>query len=282
MRQNDPNSQSINTMCKYLLEPSDSQNTTLPYEKNILEKYPAIPSPECFVWNRTDENMARDPGRKAELQKAAAALEHAAQSLRNISDQTTAMTPQLLKACIKNIAGAIGHAETQLDMLCMEYPLHNKRERWQWYEEDVYLNERLPRILHKSKDSIILWLPRMPSISHINNSLVFTQMKDLLHMTELPHIRQWHCDFYHVFPESSTILGIRDVDNYPYKAVIDALARALHTSDRTFDFSIGMYNLLTNAIKPGCYIHITKRDEKVRKFRNFEEYVLSVTDSISP
>ena len=71
------------------------------------------------------------------------------------------------------------------------------------------------------------------------------------------------------------MVGVKDVDNYASKPVIDALARAFCTNDAYDNFSYSMFNYPSKNIKIGCYVHVYKRAKKVELFHDFEELALT-------
>ncbi len=279
----DPKKQLSLDMTSIMLTPAPPTSEGMDqFERDIQKEYPGVPTPYCISWQRSDADAPHDLERTENLEKAAVSLERAAQLLRQLATRTDPMTPSHFKSCTNKLAEAIGRAEAQLSELRMDYPLPLEARHALYDEENIFLRQNRPRILLNREDRIIIWLPRMPRISRANNNLVFAELHDLLHLTALPHISQWHCDFIHVFEDGADPLGIRDVDNYPYKPVIDALSRALRTWDTGFDFSCAMYNITSNSIAPGSYINICKKEEKVQFFTDFETSVLPFMALLDP
>ena len=212
-------------------------NEPSPIEIELKKKYPGVPYPLSEVWERSDSDIPHNLEREEMVNKTTNALKE-----------------------------AVFRAEALLDELQFKYPLPSK-ERSRYTRAGKNLQAHLPQILLNSEDCVIIWMPSMPAIGHSVNNLLFAELSDLLLSHDFPHFKKWHCDFVHVFPQE--MLGCRDVDNYPYKPVIDALTLAFRTRDGGDYFSCSMYNHFTKSIKQGCYIVVTKRNEKVGFFADF-------------
>ena len=132
------------------------------------------------------------------------------------------------------------------------------------------LEPYLPKLLLCTQDRILIWMPRLPAKSTSVHCQILKSLRQMLRQHDLPHIPQWHCDLIHAYPEYM-LAGVQDVDNYPYKPIIDALAMALFAPDSFDNFSCAMYNLPTANLKPGCYIRICNRSEKVQFLQDFEK-----------
>lgn len=243
-------------------------------EEYIQCRYPGVPPPYYLAWARSDENAGLDTERDAALLKAATALETAAATCRALASKTTNMTCIELTEHRNKLAEAVHRGEDQLADLRYRYPMPAKH----WYSNTPLkdgVREFAPRLLVNTEDRILFWMPPLPAKSLRTNNLIFTEFTDLLHAHDFPHLGQWHCDFFHAHKEDD-LTGVRDVDNYPYKPVIDALSRAFFSKDSYDNFSCAMYNISSNILHPGCYIDVCKRGQKVRFFSDFEKYAASL------
>ena len=245
-------------------------NEPSPIEIELKEKYPGVPYPLSEVWERSDYDVPRNLEREEMVNNTAKALMVAADICPSIQSTNAPTSLEAYLNYTNALKEAVFRTEALLDELQFKYPLPTK-ERSRYTRAEKNLQAHLPQILLNSEDCVIIWMPNMPAIGHSVNNLLFAELKDLLLSHDFPPVKKWHCDFIHVFPEE--MLGCRDVDNYPYKPVIDALTLAFFTRDGSDYFSCSMYNHFTKSIKQGCYIVVTKRDEKVGFFADFEERI---------
>lgn len=248
-----------------------------PREIQLREKYPGIDYPLSEIWDRNDIGAQHDEERKEFLNGAITALTAAATNCQKLllamGQQHTTTTEDVDEYNLV-LKTAIYKTEELLAEMNIRYPYRTK-ERYRKTRGYKNLQKYLPQLLLNSEDCVIIWLPNLPAISHTENNLVFAELSDLLFMVRLPAFKKWHCDFIHVFATEHGI-GVRDVDNYPYKTVIDALVIALRSKDSGDTFSCSMYNYFTDSLKKGCYIRIAKRSEKVGFFAEFEEQILDL------
>lgn len=245
-----------------------------PAEAQIQARYPGVPYPLYYSWERSDRDMPRDLEQIASLGNTVAALELAAKACKTLLSKQEPMTPEMLNEILGRMTEAAFRVEDQLGDLRLKYPMPVKRHRNR-VVSSPQLRHFTPKMLSCTDAQFLIWTPMLPAIGAEKNSIIFTTLFDLLLTAELPTISQWHCDFFHVFrPEQ--MIGARDVDNYPYKPVIDAIARAMFTRDCAEHFSCSMYNLCSENLTPGCYIRVTKRAEKVPFFTEFESSVLAL------
>lgn len=245
-------------------------NEPSPIEVELKKKYPGVPYPLSEVWERSDYDIPRNLEREELVNKTAEALAIAANLCPSIQDTNAPTTFAELQNYTRTLKGAVFRTEALLDEMQFKYPLPTK-ERYRHTRSDKSLQTYLPQILLNTEDRVIIWMPKMPTSSRTANNLLFAELLDLLYNEDFSHLQNWHCDFIHVFPNGA--LGCRDVDNYPYKPVIDALAMAFRSRDSSESFSIGMYNLRTENTKPGCYVCVSKRENKACFFAEFEDLI---------
>lgn len=242
-----------------------------PFLEVVHTEYPSVPDPHNLTWYRSDENAKQDTEWSSALNTTAAALSNATAVCQQIGTQQERTTPESVLQHKTALLQAISHAEHILDELEHKYPLP-QQNLYTIAAKSKPLQDFIPRLLHNTSDRIIIWLPALPAKSRAANSHIFAELKGLLHSNTFASFPYWHCDFIHVFREDCR-LGVRDVDNYPYKPIIDALVLGLSTRDGSDHFSCAMYNYFSATIKPGCYISISRREEKVRFFRDFEKLI---------
>ena len=243
-------------------------------EGAIQRQYPGVPPPYYLSWARSDENAGQNTERNAALLKAATALETAAATCRTLASKTTHMTCNELAEHRNKLAEAVHRGEDQLAELRYRYPMPAKH----WYSTTPLkdgIREFSPKLLVNTEDRILFWMPPLPAKTLRTNNLIFSEFTDLLHAHDFPHLGQWHCDFFHAHKEDD-LTGVRDVDNYPYKPIIDALSRAFFAKDSYDNFSCAMYNISSKNLHPGCYIDVCKRGQKVRFLSDFEKYATSL------
>lgn len=243
-------------------------------EEDIRYRYPGVPPPYHLAWARSDESAGINTERNTALSKAATALETAAATCKVLASKTTSMTYIELTEHRNKLAEAVHRGEDQLAELRYMYPMPANH----WYSNSPLqdgLREFTPSLLTNTEDRILFWMPPLPAKSLRTNNLIFTEFTDLLHTHDFPHLGQWHCDFFHAHKEGN-LTGVRDVDNYPYKPIIDALSNAFFAKDSYDNFSCAMYNISSNRLHPGCYIDVHKRNQKVRILTDFEEYAASL------
>ena len=237
------------------------------YLETIYQQYPGIPDPYPLTWDRSDVELPHNEEWQKQLQVTAAALRRATEVCEQLAARSERTTRNGLIHDKNTLLCAVHKAEDLVAELTMHYPLPNP-SNYKIARSNPDLAPRIPTLLHNSADRILIRMPRLPSKKRGTSSLVFQELRDLLQENNIPHLDKWHCDFVHVYhPDNLT--GILDVDNYDYKPVIDTLTLALLTQDSIDHFSLSMYNLPHTELNPGCYIHISKRNEKVGFFQNF-------------
>ena len=249
-------------------------NAHLEVDEAIRHRYPGVPPPYHLVWARSDENAGLNTERKVALLKAAAAMDKASATCRTLASKTTNMTCVELAEHRNKLAEAVHRGEDQLADLRYMYPMPTNH-RYSNTPSNEGLREFTPRLLTNTVDHVLFWIPPLPAKSLRANNLIFAEFTDLLHAHIFPHFGQWHCDFFHVHKEDD-LTGVRDVDNYPYKPIIDALSNTFFAKDSYDNFSCAMYNISSNRLRPGCYIDVCKRAQKVRILTDFEEYAASI------
>ena len=247
----------------------NSRTEDAPCYKKIHEDYPDLPLAYAIKWDRFDHLRKEGSETIAGIMKVAAALERAAHKCQELLAREEPLTPRYYKGFHNIMAEASHKTEDLLMDLRMKLPLPRPKD--DPTQESLFVQtERSPRLLLNAPDSILIWMPHLLKYHQTNNELVFTELKHLLSQNDIQPIAQWHCDLIHVFDESQSLLGMLDADNYPFKATFDILARALRTDDGAYNFSYGSYNMTSSKIKPGTYLHVTKRTQKVRFFQDFE------------
>lgn len=251
----------------------DSEGYQSDYEKELEQLYPNVPEDVRPIWDRTDDVHPRNEPLHTMIQTAMESIAKATVALQAEMDRGKRMTPQKRKRYKNALTRAIHDLEELVDEVSMSYPLPIGREG---YLMDIGTEscDYLPRIILDTPEKIIIWMKRLPSKNESARFLGITELRQLLYSRDLPHFKKWHCDFIHVYSPDKPV-GMLDVDNYLYKPVIDLLAMALFAKDSLDNFSYALYNLPSETIKSGTYIHICKREEKVQFFQDFEKLVLA-------
>ena len=241
---------------------------------SIYAQYPGVPEPYPLVWDRSDMNHPQNDEWHEMLQDTSEALRRAADICDQISAQTSRAQRNELIVNKNTLLCGIHKAEDLVEQLSFRYPLGNLRN-YQIAKSNPEIASSVPEILINSDERILIWMPRLPSKSRGVDSMVFQELQEMIWDTDFAHFSKWHCDFIHVYhPDDAS--GTYDVDNYAYKPIIDALARALHANDNLDRFSCSMFNHESESIKNGTYIHVYKREEKVQFFDNFEELITTL------
>lgn len=248
--------------------PSDPADMIPPYVKEIYQLYPDVPAPHPLKWDENDTTLPQDPQWQKTLQNTAAALRQAAEVCDQLSAKTERTTPKGLTQGKNALLCAVHYAEDLVAELSMHYPLPSA-SNYKIAKSNPDLASRIPVLRLNSEDSILIWMPRLPSKKRGTDSMVFQELREMLWENDFAHINKWHCDIIHIY-RPNDLTGILDADNYFYKPVIDAIALALRSKDSRDHFSYSLYNFPHETIKPGCYIHVYKREEKVAIFRDFE------------
>lgn len=245
---------------------ADLANEHFEYLNRIYQQYPGIPDPYVETWDRSDTELSQHIGWQKSLQNTATALRRAAEVCDQISLRSERTTRNDLMQNKKALLCAIHKAEDLVDELSMHYPLP-EQSNYRIAKANPDLAPRTPTLLFNNADRILIWIPRIPSKKRGTHSMVFEELQELLWENRFAHMDKWHCDFVHVY-HPDNLVGILDVDNYDYKPLIDALTLALATQDSYDHFSFGMFNFPHYSLKPGCYIHVCRREEKVGFFHD--------------
>ena len=238
------------------------------WRKAIYDQYPGVPDPYPPVWHQNDTELPQDEEWQDMLRNTAEALRRAADVCDRLSAQTGCTQRNELIVNKNTLLCGVHKAEDLVDRLTYKYPLGTPRN-YQIAKSNPEIASRIPEILINAEDHVLIWTPRLPSKKRGVDSMVFKELQEMLWDTIFARFHKWHCDFIHMH-KPDALTGVYDVDNYAYKPVIDALARALHTNDNLDRFSFSAYNYASKTIKNGTYIHIYNRDEKVQFFSNFE------------
>lgn len=251
----------------------NSKPEDMPYYKMLLEIYPDIPVEYVAKWNSFDEQLKNNTELIDFIKKTATALERASKRCQYLLTKQEPTSPRTYKGTCNILAEASHKAEDLIAQLKVNLPMPVSFEN---VEADVSRtsDDHTAEIITCSPEHIIIWMPRLPRHNRVYSSLALRELSLLLSRSKLPTFPQWHCDFIHVFSDIDNLDSALDVDNYPYKPIIDILARSLRTDDGAFNFSCGMYNMTSSALKTGCYLHIIKREQKVLFFEDFENHLM--------
>ena len=223
----------------------------------LEEKYPDVPAPYRQVWAQSDEELAQGQERRDLIETTITALERAINVSKSMLVQDTETTLTKIRTTKNTLKAAVHRAEELLTEISLSYPLAQDRSHSLTVEEADGIGP-IPKLIFSNENEFMIWLPYLPSRRRTTTSLLFQEIQSLLFNAEIPHVKNWHCDFVHCY-NPKHIVGVYDVDNHDYKAIIDLLARAMYTTDSYDHFSCGMYNLATAELEPGCYIHVVKR-----------------------
>ena len=236
----------------------------------LRRKYPGIPDLYLEKWAMSDDAHLNSVEWKNHLNATEKAAQKASCICSRLAEETGCMSLERLKAAKKALLYALHKIEDLLEALDWSYPTE-ERNCVKLAKDIPALTGRISEILVKTEDRILIWMPRLPATAKWARSVGYKELTDLLYQecANLPRLGQWHCDFFHVF-DPQNLVGVRDVDNYAYKPIIDSLARALCANDGYDNFSCAMFNYPSETLKIGCYIHIYKRAEKVAFFQDFE------------
>ena len=241
------------------LEPS-------PYEKKLQQDYPDVPESERHTWAQNDSTLHQCDEWKETVEATVAAIQDAIEACQRLMTAEGYSTPAQIKQERNLLLSASHKMEDLLFDLFQKYPLPGHTYR-SIAKSIPGLEEQIPQLIQNTEDQIIIWLPRLPSKKRGTNSIVFQEFHELLLENTFSHFPHWHADFIHTY-HTDDMIGILDADNYAYKPIIDALARALSSSDGYDHFSFGIHNYSSEKLKPGCYIYVQKESENVRFFQN--------------
>ena len=272
LKQSDTNSTPQNWNLLDAIRHSKSHAPTeSPIEAMFRERYPDVSEHYRQSWHRSDEVAQNNDDRTTATNNLIALMEQAISACRQLQEQTVPMTPNLLSSYKLPLSKIIHSAQELLDTLDGDYPIPGSNAYTQMIACKE-LSEIAPKVLRNTDEQIVIWTNALPSKYTKAANLYLEEIRYFLYSQDFPTFTDWHCDFIHVHPTTS-LKGVRDVDNYPYKPVIDALAFALHARDSYDHFSYAAYNHPCDSIPSGCYICITKRAQKVGFFRDFENLI---------
>ena len=239
-----------------------------PYQQIVAEKYPNVAESYRPQWDDSDAHLPENEEWKDLLARSVNDLEQAIRICQQLLDNPPAvMTPMTLTRFKNTLLRAIHKTEDVVTEISLSYPTPGQ-SNYDIAKSDPELAERIPQILLNTEEKIILWIPKVPSKSRGPESIIYQEFTEMLWANTFAHFNKWHCDFIHAYHPTNR-LGVHDVDNHYYKPLIDAIAVAITSKDAYDHFSCSFYNFPSEKLKPGCYIHITKPDEKVSDFEHF-------------
>lgn len=246
---------------------------------NLHLQYPGIPEMYFQRWMESDGYLPTSGNWLNLLIATDTAVQEVSAICRYLETKTDRMTVSRLRAEKASLLRAIHKMEDLFDELDSHYPTDGM-SIYDLAKQDTTLTDRIPEILLNDSDQVLLWTPRLPPKNKWASNIGYRELQELLQKesSNLPHFDQWHADFFHVF-HPRNLVGVKDVDNYAHKPIIDTLARAFYTNDAYDNFSCSMFNLPSESLKIGCYIHVYKRCEKVGFFRDFEELALEALEA---
>lgn len=230
------------------------------YESFLGEKYPDVPAPYRQVWARSDEELGQGQEWRNLIDGTITALERTINVSKSLLDQDTETTPAKIRTTQNTLKAAVHRAEELLTEISLSYPLAQSHSRSLTVEEAETIGP-IPKLLFSNDDEFIFWLPSLPSRKRTTTSLIYQEIKELLFNADLPRFANWHCAFIHCF-RPKHIVGVYDVDNYDYKPTIDLIARSMLAKDSFEHFSLGLYNVSTDELRPGCYVYVTSRESQ--------------------
>ena len=236
--------------------------TSLPttYDAFLEEKYPDIPAPYRQVWAQSDEELAQSQEWRNLIDGTISALERAISVSKSMLEQDAETIPAKIRATKNTLKAAVHRAEELLAEISLSYPIVQNRSHSLTAENADHIGPT-PKLLFSNDDEFIFWLPSLPSRKRTTTSLIYQEIKELLFSADLPHFPNWHCAFIHCF-RPKHIVGVYDVDNYDYKPTIDLIARSMLAKDSFEHFSLGLYNVSTDELRPGCYVYVTSRESQ--------------------
>ena len=268
------NSQKHNESAHHRRDPT----TPSPYIEELRLQYPDVPANYQAVWQHSDDELRTCAEWSTILEATQISLQNAAQICHQLAMQSTRSQPSLLILQKNKLLSALHKVENLLTELGYRYPMPELTP-YKLARKNPDIAPRIPQILHNSDKFLLLWVPSLPGKKRGTDSILFVELQEMLYLADLPRFQKWHTDFVHVY-HPNDIAGVRDVDNYFYKPIIDAIARSLWSNDGYDNYSCAMYNLPSESLKPGCYIYICDRTEKVPFFDFFEDLIRRVTQPI--
>ena len=252
----------------------DTPIEATPYEILLEQNYPLVNENYRQVWDRSDKFLPQNDDWLLQLQTTATALDRAAKTCREMIQPTERTTPSELRVAKNVLLHAVHETEALIMELSLNYPIHSENY-YTYLVADPELSKYAPKLLLRNNAEFVLWMPMLPSRQRAVTSVLFHATDDFIRNANLPRIQNWHADFIHCY-HPDHIVGVRDVDNYDYKPIVDALARAMYAKDSYEHYSCSMYNFATIELRPGCYIYVSERSKKVRFFQEFLSLVKAV------
>ena len=248
----------------------------LPQPQSVTPNYPDVGEHYASIWLRSDTEAAANEEWQTLLNNAETALRHAADVVASLRAREKPMTPTAQNRYRVELVRAIHRTEDLVMEMLLRYPLPRKHPLICTGEDEQFC----PKVLFKSNSRVIVWLPFVPARSQKFSSkeIILSELHSVLRDADLPSIPSWHCDFMNIY-HSEKVGGILDVDNFDWKPIIDTIARAMKTPDGFNRFSCSMYDFVSDQLKIGCYIQISKRDEKIPFFRDFEKFIRSLENA---
>lgn len=245
----------------------------------LCQQYADVPEQYYPRWMESDNYLSANGFWPELLVATDKAVQEVSAACRYLETKTDRMTVSRLRSEKASLLRAIHKMEELLDALDSNYPTEGM-SIYDLAKQDTTLTDRIPEILLNDSDQVLLWTPRLPPKNKWASNIGYRELQELLQKesSNLPHFDQWHADFFHVF-HPRNLVGVKDVDNYAHKPIIDTLARAFYTNDAYDNFSCSMFNLPSESLKIGCYIHVYKRCEKVGFFRDFEDLALEALEA---
>lgn len=240
---------------------------------NLHLQYPGIPEMYFQRWMESDGYLPTSGNWLNLLIATDTAVQEVSAICRYHETKTDRMTVNRLRIEKAALLRALHKMEDLFEELDRSYPTGTGI--YDLAKQDTSLTGRIPEILLNDGNQVLIWTPRLPAKNKWANSVGYRELQELLQKESphFPHFDQWHADFFHVF-RASNLVGVKDVDNYAYKPIIDTLTRAFRTNDAYDNFSHSMFNMPSETLKVGCYIHVYNRTKKVVFFREFEELAL--------
>lgn len=245
---------------------------------NLCRQYPGVPDSHIRKWQENDSFLPASSEWLERLISTDKAAQEVSSICRYLETKTDRMTVNRLRIEKAALLRALHKMEELIEELDRSYPAGTGI--YDLAKQEPSLTGRIPEILLNDGNQVLIWTPRLPAKNKWANSVGYRELQELLQKESpnLPRFDQWHCDFIHVF-RTHNLVGVKDADNYAYKPIIDTLTRAFRTNDAYDNFSYSMFNMPSESLKIGCYIHIYKRSQKVGFFREFEELALAALEA---
>ena len=245
---------------------------------NLCRQYPGVPDSYIRKWQRNDEFLPTSGEWLEQLISTDKAAQEVSSICRYFETKTDRMTVNRLRIEKAALLRALHKMEDLIEELDRSYPTGTGI--YDLAKQDPSLSGRIPEILLNDGNQVLIWTPRLPAKNKWASSVGYRELQELLQKESphFPHFDQWHADFFHVF-HPRNLVGVKDVDNYAHKPIIDTLTRAFRTNDAYDNFSYSMFNMPSETLKIGCYIHVYNRTKKIAFFREFEELALMALEA---